>query len=273
MLGRGSGATRYGHPFSSYRRSRRGLNHALGGYLQGGPVHRRCISRIILFYSCIYDLLIHGRSLSCHRIIRNLLHRSLPLCRSLEAMATSYVAPDVLGAVVGDAAADEPGSDTETAVGAYRPVDGAPPTGRPSPWSNLLLLYKVWLSSNDTLSSPWTGVTALPFLLLVSGPALGTIGPPAISIPGICTPQDSSPFCHATIPILSRVGTSSSSLLLVTWLEHKGVLPIGGVVKLTEDRSGLCFTSRVLCTSGAKLELLRDRRVMSPLASGSTCPG
>jgi hypothetical protein len=55
---------------------------------------------------------------------------------ALEAVAASSVAPDVLGA----ATVDESGSGVETAVGACCPVDGGPPTGCPSPWSNLLLL-------------------------------------------------------------------------------------------------------------------------------------
>jgi hypothetical protein len=37
-------------------------------------------------------------------------------------------------------------------------------------------------------------------------------------------------------------------------LEHKGVQPVGHVVKPVEDGSGLSLLSRVLCTSGAKLD-------------------
>jgi hypothetical protein len=171
---------------------------------------------------------------------------------SLKAATASFVAPNVLGAAAGDAAANEPGSGVETAVRAYHPVDGGPPMRRLLLWSNLL--YGGWSSSDDTSSSLRTGIADLPFLLLVSGPVLSTPGPPATSIPGICTSRDSSPFCHAAILISSKVGSSCSSLLLVSWPEHNEVQPGGGVVKPEEDGSRLTFNSRVLRTSGAKLD-------------------
>jgi hypothetical protein len=140
---------------------------------------------------------------------------------ALETTTSSSVALDVLGVATRDVAANELGRDMAIAVGICCPVGGGPPTGR-SPLQSNLLLCRGWSSSDDTSSSLWMGVTALSFPLLEPGPTLRAPGPPATSIPGIYTPWDSSPIYRVAIPILSKVGSSCSSLLLVAWLEHRG---------------------------------------------------
>jgi hypothetical protein len=83
---------------------------------------------------------------------------------------------------------------------------------------------------------------------------VGTPGPPATSALGICTLQDSSPFCRVAMTISSKVCSSCSRILLVVWSENKGVRSDGDVMKSVEDGSGPSFPSRVLCMSGAKLD-------------------
>jgi hypothetical protein len=122
-----------------------------------------------------------------------------------------------------------------------------------------------WSLYDETSSSLWTGATALSFPLPASRPLLGPPRPPATSAPGIYTTRDLSPFYRTAMSFSSRMGSSLSSLICITWSEHGGTQTNKGVTKSVEEGLGLSFPSRVLSTSGAKSDPQpRSSRVVLP---------
>jgi hypothetical protein len=136
------------------------------------------------------------------------------------------------------------------------PNSEGPLTVDPPLWNYLVLLCRGTSSCSDDTSIllSMTRGTTLPFSLSELGPVLAPPWLPAMSAPGIWTPQDSSPLYRVVMSILSSVGITLSSLVCTTWSEHMGAQGVGAVSKSTEDGSGLSIASRKPSTFGSRPE-------------------
>jgi hypothetical protein len=122
-----------------------------------------------------------------------------------------------------------------------------PPTTNPVLQIDLSRLYSGESSSDDTSSSLATTYTAFPWPMLGAVVVVPLPWPPTVSVPGICTPQDSSPFSYTTTPMSSNVGSSHNSHVHIGWSEHIGAQHSrgGGGMTSVEDGLGVNFPNKV----------------------------
>jgi hypothetical protein len=157
------------------------------------------------------------RCLLLRCLICGLLHSRRVICGFLVATVVSSVVelpPDPPG-VIAHVAADELGHSTVTTRGVPPAVD-LPLSGA------LIRLCSGTSSLDDTSSSLRTTHTTFPFSLLGARAEAAPPWPPAVPVPGLCTPRDWSPIWIGAMLMSSIEGIATSSNVLAAWPIQSG---------------------------------------------------